>query len=148
MNETEPSVTRRVVARLATQDVAEIRDLRGWLVVVVRRLALDRIGSAHGRLSAPHDPTAPGLDVAADLPDPADRVTLDDEIRRALALDGGDLGNLGNLGNLGDTGDVSGSTMAVVATRDGELVAVIRLLVVDGLIAAIHTVLLPAALMR
>ena len=79
-------VVQDAFARLATQDVGEIRDLRGWLVVVVRRLALDRIGSAHGRLSAPHDPTAWGFDAAADAPDPADRVTLDDEIRRALSV--------------------------------------------------------------
>ena len=79
-------VVQDAFARLATQEVGEIRDLRGWLVVVVRRLALDRIGSAHGRLSAPHDPTGWGFDGVAAAPDPADRVTLDDEIRRALAV--------------------------------------------------------------
>ncbi|MCF4123114.1 sigma-70 family RNA polymerase sigma factor [Antribacter sp. KLBMP9083] len=79
-------VVQDAFVRLATQEVGEIRDLRGWLVVVVRRLALDRIGSAHGRLSAPHDPTAWGFDAAADALDPADRVTLDDEIRRALSV--------------------------------------------------------------
>jgi RNA polymerase sigma-70 factor (ECF subfamily) len=79
-------VVQDAFARLATQEVGEIRDLRGWLVVVVRRLALDRIGSAHGRLSVPHDPTERGFDAAADAPDPADRVTLDDEIRRALSV--------------------------------------------------------------
>jgi RNA polymerase sigma-70 factor (ECF subfamily) len=79
-------VVQDAFTRLATQDVGAIRDLRGWLVVVVRRLALDRIGSAHGRLSAPHDPTAWGFDAVADTPDPADRITLDDEIRRALSV--------------------------------------------------------------
>jgi RNA polymerase sigma-70 factor (ECF subfamily) len=251
-------VVQDAFARLAAQDVAQIRDLRGWLVVVVRRLALDRIGSAHGRLSAPHDPTAPGLDIAADTPDPADRVTLDDEIRRALAvvLDrltpgeraafllhdvfgipfesiaelvgrspaacrqlasrarravrdsgptpvappvdpelqgvvetfvaacaGGDLDALARVlhpdvsgwatrggervgsdtgvgpvaaGSLRYLGPHSGwklaplaldDGMAVVATRDGDPVALIRLLVVDGLIAEIHTVLIPTALL-
>ncbi|MDT2007072.1 hypothetical protein FXW78_25570 [Rhodococcus opacus] len=43
-------------ARLAVQRVEEIEDLRAWLVVVVRRLALDRLGSAHRRLSTPSDP--------------------------------------------------------------------------------------------
>ncbi|MFD6175499.1 MULTISPECIES: sigma-70 family RNA polymerase sigma factor [unclassified Isoptericola] len=77
-------------ARLATQDVEQIRDLRAWLVVAVRRLALDRVRSARGRRSEPRDPT--GLAVAdgaggdAVVPDPADRVTLDDEVRRALAV--------------------------------------------------------------
>lgn len=79
-------VVQDAFARLTVQDVNDIRDLRGWLVVVVRRLALDRIGSAHGRLSAPHDPTEWSFDAVADAPDPADRVTLDDEIRRALAV--------------------------------------------------------------
>ncbi|WP_225998171.1 sigma-70 family RNA polymerase sigma factor [Myceligenerans pegani] len=79
-------VVQDAFARLTVQDVGKIRDLRGWLVVVVRRLALDRIGSAHGRLSEPRDPAAADLDAAADTPDPADRVTLDDEIRRALSV--------------------------------------------------------------
>jgi RNA polymerase sigma-70 factor (ECF subfamily) len=246
-------VVQDAFARLTTQDVAEIRDLRGWLVVVVRRLALDRIGSAHGRLSAPHDPTAWSFDAVADAPDPADRVTLDDEIRRALsvvlaqltpgeraafllhdvfgipfesvaetvgrtpaacrqlasrarrairesgptaeaprtdpelqdvvdsfiaACAGGDLDALARVlhpdvsgwatfhgerlgfgagaervaaGSLRYLGPGSGWTlaplalddgMAVVATRDGDPVALIRLLITDGLIAAIHTVLL------
>jgi RNA polymerase sigma-70 factor (ECF subfamily) len=251
-------VVQDAFARLAAQDVAQIRDLRGWLVVVVRRLALDRIGSAHKRLSAPHDPTAPGLDVAANTPDPADRVTLDDEIRRALAvvLDrltpgeraafllhdvfgipfedvaelvgrspaacrqlasrarravrdsgpdpvaprvdpdlqdvverfvaacaGGDLDALARVlhpdvsgwatlggervgsdtgvervaaGSLRYLGPHSGwklaplvldEGMAVVATRDGDPVALIRLLIAGGLVTEIHTVLIPTALM-
>jgi RNA polymerase sigma-70 factor, ECF subfamily len=247
-------VVQDAFARLTTQDVAEIRDLRGWLVVVVRRLALDRIGSAHGRLSAPHDPTAWDFDAVADAPDPADRVTLDDEIRRALsvvlaqltpgeraafllhdvfgipfesvaetvgrtpaacrqlatrarrairesgptpaaprpdpelqdvvdsfiaACAGGDLDALARVlhpdvsgwatargervgfdvgaervaaGSLRYLGPESGwilaplaldDGMVVVATRDGDPVALIRLLITDGLVAAIHTVLLP-----
>lgn len=86
-------VVQDAFARLATQDVGAIRDLRGWLVVAVRRLALDRIGSAHRRLSAPQDPTAWDFGAAgtrglgpASPPDPADRVTLDDEIRSALSV--------------------------------------------------------------
>lgn len=247
-------VVQDAFARLAGQEVGQIRDLRGWLVVVVRRLALDRIGSAHGRLSAPHDPTARAFDDVGDAPDPADRVTLDDEIRRALsvvldrltpgeravfllhdvfgiefvsvaqmvgrtpaacrqlasrarrairesgpvpdapradpglrevadrfvaACAGGDLDALtrllhpdvsgwatrngervgsdagaervaaGSLRCLGPGSDwtlaplVLDDGVAVVATRGGDPVALIRLLVVDGLISAIHTVLVP-----
>lgn len=74
-------------ARLTVQRVDEIDDLRGWLVVVVRRLALDRLGSAHRRLSTPHDPgTLPPEPAAGPTTDPADRVTLDDEVRRALSV--------------------------------------------------------------
>ena len=74
-------------ARLAVQRVEEISDLRAWLVVVVRRLALDRLGAAHRRLSTPTDPQMLPPDLTAGQPpDPADRVTLDDEVRRALAV--------------------------------------------------------------
>ena len=74
-------------ARLAVQRVEEIEDLRGWLVVVVRRLALDRLGSAHRRLSRPGDPHTLALQVPDPrAPDPADRITLDDEVRRALGV--------------------------------------------------------------
>jgi RNA polymerase sigma-70 factor (ECF subfamily) len=74
-------------ARLAVQPVDEIRDLRGWLVVVVRRLALDRLGSAGRRLSVPGDPQTLGQRAPEPRDgDPADRITLDDEVRRALGV--------------------------------------------------------------
>jgi RNA polymerase sigma-70 factor, ECF subfamily len=80
-------VVQDAFARLAVQRVEEIHDLRGWLVVVVRRLALDRLGSAHRRLSTPSDPqTLTPAGSEAQAPDPADRITLDDEVRRALAV--------------------------------------------------------------
>ena len=80
-------VVQDAFARLAVQRVEDIHDLRAWLVVVVRRLALDRLGSAHRRLSTPTDPQAlPADRTAGHSPDPADRVTLDDEVRRALAV--------------------------------------------------------------
>ena len=80
-------VVQDAFARLGVQWVEEIEDLRGWLVVVVRRLALDRLGSAHRRLSRPSDPhTLAPTGPDAQAPDPADRVTLDDEVRRALAV--------------------------------------------------------------
>jgi RNA polymerase sigma-70 factor (ECF subfamily) len=74
-------VVQDAFARLALQPVDAIDDVRAWLVVVVRRLSLDRLGSARVRLSTP---TA-DVPAAAD-PDPADRVTLDDEVRRALGV--------------------------------------------------------------
>lgn len=81
-------VVQDAFARLAVQRVEDIADLRAWLVVVVRRLALDRLGAAHRRLSTPFDPqTLPADRPAGQLPDdPADRVTLDEEVRRALAV--------------------------------------------------------------
>jgi RNA polymerase sigma-70 factor, ECF subfamily len=80
-------VVQDAFARLAVQRVEEIEDLRAWLVVVVRRVALDRLGSAHRRLSRPSSPhTLAPAGPEAGTPDPADRITLDDEVRRALAV--------------------------------------------------------------
>ncbi|MBB4935194.1 RNA polymerase sigma-70 factor (ECF subfamily) [Lipingzhangella halophila] len=79
-------VVQDAFARLALQPVDALDDPRAWLLVAVRRLALDRLRSARLRLSEPTD-TA---DLAARTPDsgadPADRVTLDDEVRSALGL--------------------------------------------------------------
>src|SRR5204863_6183846 len=55
---------------------------RAWLVVVTGRLCLDHMGSARVRREATDRP----FDVIADTDDPADRVTLDDSIRMALAV--------------------------------------------------------------
>lgn len=90
-------IVAEAFARLDAQPTGTVRDARGWLIVVTRRLALDQLRSAHLRLSEPVDPTEPHLDLAqgrsadldsspAALADPADRVTLDDEIRRALSV--------------------------------------------------------------
>ena len=80
-------VVQDAFARLAVQSIETINDVRAWLVVVVRRLALDRLGSAHRRLSRPSDPLdlEPGSGTEP-VADPADRVTLDDEVRRALGV--------------------------------------------------------------
>ena len=66
-----------------------MRDPRGWLTVVTSRLCLDRIRSAHNRRERPSD-TA-WLDSALSLGqqtvlDPADRVTLDEEVSEALLI--------------------------------------------------------------
>lgn len=78
-------VAQDAFARLAVQRVESIDNVRAWLVVVVRRLALDRLGSAHRRLSSPSDPQALVGTSDGGL-DPADRITLDDEVRRALGV--------------------------------------------------------------
>jgi RNA polymerase sigma-70 factor (ECF subfamily) len=69
--------------RLAAASIDDIGDVRGWLVVVTRRLCLDRLGSAGARrTTATPDPP----EAAQESVDPADRLTLDDEVRRALAV--------------------------------------------------------------
>jgi RNA polymerase sigma-70 factor (ECF subfamily) len=75
--------------RLLAADVGEIEDERGWLIVVTSRLCLDRIRSARARRERPHDsaeiefvaPPAIGA-----LANPADRVTLDDNVSLALLV--------------------------------------------------------------
>ena len=80
-------VAQDAFARLALQRVEDIESIRAWLVVVVRRLALDRLGSANRRYSTPSDPhTMTEVGPTDSGPDPADKVTLDDEVRRALGV--------------------------------------------------------------
>jgi RNA polymerase sigma-70 factor (ECF subfamily) len=82
-------VVQEAFSRLALVELGEIDDVRGWLAVVVRRLCLDRIRSAHARRefvagAAFLDGQAPlrGQPVV----DPAERVTLDDQVQLALAI--------------------------------------------------------------
>jgi RNA polymerase sigma-70 factor, ECF subfamily len=69
------------LSRAVESDVNEIDDVRGWLTVVASRLCLDQVRSARARYERPGEidqqPASPLLD-------PADRVTLDDEVRSAL----------------------------------------------------------------
>jgi RNA polymerase sigma-70 factor (ECF subfamily) len=81
-------VVQEAYARLVKADLDAIDDVKGWLVVVVSRLSFDQLRSARWRRQAPtalppeDRPAAqPGLP-----PDPADRVTLDDEVRMALQV--------------------------------------------------------------
>jgi RNA polymerase sigma-70 factor (ECF subfamily) len=82
-------VVQEAFGRLARVDLDELDDVRGWLAVVVRRLCLDRIRSAHFRRESV---TLGGLPdgVVSLLPelaaDPADRITLDDQVQLALAV--------------------------------------------------------------
>ena len=83
LSEAEDAV-QDAFARLVQADVDEIDDVGGWLVVVVSRLCLDRLRARRRHPSSPElslgDRRAdPGLD-------PADRITLDDNVRIALQL--------------------------------------------------------------
>lgn len=88
-------VVQEAFARLMRVRVEEIEDVRAWLTVVVRRLCLNRIYSAYARREAvveaveaveagplAQQPPQPAPDVG----DPADRVTLDHQVRLALAI--------------------------------------------------------------
>jgi RNA polymerase sigma-70 factor, ECF subfamily len=76
-------VVQEAFTRLAGASIDDIDDVRGWLVVVTRRLCLDRLGSADARRTTA---TAEPPEAAQGSVDPADRLTLDDEVRRALAV--------------------------------------------------------------
>jgi RNA polymerase sigma-70 factor (ECF subfamily) len=74
-------------ARFSTTDRSAIKDTRGWLIVVTSRVCLDQIGSARVRRERAVDASAIEFTHAAErAPDPADRVTLDDEVRSALLI--------------------------------------------------------------
>jgi len=85
-------VVQEAFSRLLDQDLATIDDARGWLIVVVSRICLDQLRSARHRRetgAAPTEETTTGAATVATgtpLPDPADRVTLDDNIRMALLV--------------------------------------------------------------
>jgi RNA polymerase sigma-70 factor (ECF subfamily) len=78
-------VVQEAFGRLALAVPGSIGDVRGWLAVVVRRLCLNRLTSAYQRRETavewPDDRTG-GVAAA----DPADRITLDDQVRLALAI--------------------------------------------------------------
>ena len=78
-------VAQEAFVRLSRTEPGEIDDVRAWLTVVAGRLCLDQVRSARARYERPDDV---GSEAAAlnqsGLPDPADRVTLDDEVRTAL----------------------------------------------------------------
>jgi RNA polymerase sigma-70 factor, ECF subfamily len=71
--------------RLARARINEIEDVRGWLIVVTSRICLDQIKAAPTRREQLQETSA--IESAPSLaPDPADRVTLDDEVRMALLV--------------------------------------------------------------
>ena len=76
-------MVQEAFARLAAASPGAIEDVRGWLVVVTRRLCLDRLDLAESRrtTATAEPPEAPG-----GFPDPADRMMLYDEVRQALSV--------------------------------------------------------------
>ncbi len=76
-------VAQETFLRLARTDVTQIDDLRAWLTVVAGRLCLDQIRSARARHEYPDESGVLDVAVSSDL-GPADRVTLDDDVRTAL----------------------------------------------------------------
>ncbi|MDR9371149.1 RNA polymerase sigma factor SigJ, partial [Conexibacter sp. JD483] len=88
-------VVQEAWLRLQRVDAATIEDLRAWLTTVVGRLALDALGSARARreryvgpwLPEPSVDTVAGSAASrADAVDPADRVTLDEQVTTALLV--------------------------------------------------------------
>ena len=82
-------VVQEAFDRLRGVDLAEIEDVRGWLAVVVRRLSLNRLRSAYARRESTTGTAEATADATGARPaalDPADRVTLDDQVRLALAV--------------------------------------------------------------
>ena len=80
-------VAQEAFLRLSRTDPDEIEDVRGWLTVVTSRLCLDQVRSARARYERPTDSAdQQGQQTVVDesRADPADRVTLDDEVRAAL----------------------------------------------------------------
>jgi RNA polymerase sigma-70 factor (ECF subfamily) len=78
-------VAQEAFLRLSRADLEAIEDVRAWLTVVTGRLCLDQVRSARARYERPQDIGADafGLDQSG-RDNPADRVTLDDEVRAAL----------------------------------------------------------------
>jgi RNA polymerase sigma-70 factor (ECF subfamily) len=65
----------------------DVTDDRGWLTVVTSRLCLDHLRSARSRRELPGSVPEAEVPLAGTAPvDPADRVTLDDEVRLALLV--------------------------------------------------------------
>jgi len=83
-------VAQEAFLRLSRVDADQIDDVRGWLTVVTSRLCLDHMRSARARYERPGDPEGDvpqGREFLVDesrRADPADRVTLDDQVSTAL----------------------------------------------------------------
>jgi RNA polymerase sigma-70 factor, ECF subfamily len=79
-------VVQEAYARLMNVDVDELDDVRAWLAVVVSRLCFDQLRSARWQRQTPSaaPPENRPAVHASVATDPADRVTLDDEVRMAL----------------------------------------------------------------
>src|SRR6201991_2425648 len=76
-------VAQEAFLRLSRTDPSHIDDVRAWLTVVAGRLCLDQLRSARARYEQPDESGALDVTKSRDV-DPADRITLDDEVRTAL----------------------------------------------------------------
>src|ERR1700752_1396607 len=76
-------VAQEAFLRLVRTDYARIDDVRGWLTVVAGRLCLDQVRSARARYESPTETTVLETRLNHSV-DPADRVTLDDQVSGAL----------------------------------------------------------------
>src|SRR6185437_8571839 len=76
-------VAQEAFLRLSRTAPGEVEDVRAWLTTVAGRLCLDLVRSARVRREQPTelDEMPPR---ASSEPDPADRITLDDEVSGAL----------------------------------------------------------------
>lgn len=80
-------VVQEAFFRLLQAPIGAINDERGWLIVVTSRLCLDHMKSASSRRERPQDMSEQAYrQRASSAVDPADRVTLDDEVRLALLI--------------------------------------------------------------
>jgi RNA polymerase sigma-70 factor, ECF subfamily len=80
-------VVQEAFFRLLQAPIGDINDERGWLIVVTSRLCLDHMKSASSRRERPQDMAEQRYgDRGSSSIDPADRVTLDDEVRLALLI--------------------------------------------------------------
>ncbi|MDX1889233.1 RNA polymerase sigma factor SigI [Mycolicibacterium sp. 050158] len=78
-------VAQETFLRLSRADADDIADVRAWLTVVAGRLCMDQLRSARARLETKMAPEQEAALVDVDvIGDPADRVTLDDEVSSAL----------------------------------------------------------------
>src|ERR1700758_5023975 len=77
-------VAQETFLRLSRADLNDIEDVRGWLTVVASRLCLDQVRSARARHERPATGELEDRQPASPRLDPADRITLDDEVRTAL----------------------------------------------------------------
>lgn len=84
VSEAEDAV-QEAFARLVDHSLDEIDNVRGWLTIVVSRLCFDRLRSADRQQRSSTSLHSLEPPPARDM-DPADRITLDDEVRLALHI--------------------------------------------------------------
>ncbi len=78
-------IAQEAFLRLSRADPLALDDIRGWLTVVTGRLCLDHVRSARARHERPGDVEQQQAPLhQSRLSDPADRVTLDDEVSAAM----------------------------------------------------------------